>query len=133
MLVARFDFDIQRDLDKTCNNLNLEIADNFTKVLVIGDSMVKFLKDSEYRSVISKGGARILDLLPIICSELKMLTIHILLLHVGTNDVNKVFRHGDYVTKQAIHDFDYLCVQLSNMQRSFKGRVAISTHIGLQE
>ena len=62
-----------------------------TPVLLIGDSMVRFLRDdNEFLEVISIGGAKFSDLsYPFLLEKVNQANPYLLLLHVGTNDVNK--------------------------------------------
>lgn len=62
-----------------------------TPVLLIGDSMVRFLRDdNEFLEVISIGGAKFSDLsYPFLLEKVNRANPYLLLLHVGTNDVNK--------------------------------------------
>ena len=62
-----------------------------TPVLLFGDSMVRFLRgDNEFLEVISIGGAKFSDLsYPFLLEKVNRANPYLLLLHVGTNDVNK--------------------------------------------
>ena len=62
-------------------------------VLFVGDSMIRFISN-QFDSVqlVSVGGAKLLDCLNYIISELKVTLPFMLLCHVGTNDINKKYK-----------------------------------------
>ncbi|KAK3084846.1 hypothetical protein FSP39_020056 [Pinctada imbricata] len=63
----------------------------FTPVLLISDSMLRFLTDEfVHVKVVSVGGARLLDTLALLNSHIEQYNVFLVILHSGTNDINKM-------------------------------------------
>jgi hypothetical protein len=91
MLAASFSLSEERKKSYVPDRLMSIKPEYFSPVLLIGDSMVRFLEcfRSEV-SVISLGRARINDVFDILKDELDRLSTLVVIIHIGTNDVNKV-------------------------------------------
>ena len=93
MLAASFSFSEERKKSYAPDRLMSVKPEYFSPVLLIGDSLVRFLDGFRSEvSVISLGGARINDVFDILKNELDRLSTFVVIIHIGTNDVNKVYK-----------------------------------------
>jgi hypothetical protein len=93
MLTASLSFSEERKKSYDPDRFMSIKPEYFSLVLLIGDSIVRFLEG--FRSqvcVISLGGARINDVFDILKNELDRLSTFVVIIHIGTNDVNKVYK-----------------------------------------
>lgn len=99
-----------------------------TPVLLIGDSMVRFLRgENEFLEVISIGGARFLDLsYPFLLEKVHRANPYLLLLHVGTNDVNKQQVSDVQVDRNIQIEVRQMFKNLTVLQHRFSFAVGIS-------
>ncbi|MEW8546097.1 MAG: hypothetical protein AB2693_21460 [Candidatus Thiodiazotropha sp.] len=99
-----------------------------TPVLLIGDSMVRFLRgENEFLEVLSIGGARFIDLsYPFLLEKVHRANPYLLLLHVGTNDVNKKQVSDVQVDSNIQKVVRRVLVDLTVLQHRFSFAVGIS-------
>jgi hypothetical protein len=93
MLTASLSFSEERKESYDPDRFMSIKPEYFSPVLLIGNSIVRFLEG--FRSevcVISLGGARINDVFDILKNELDRLSTCVVIIHIGTNDVNKVYK-----------------------------------------
>lgn len=95
----QFDLYAARFTENSCkaNSMSVSMMEeirpfNFVPSIFIGDSMIRFLTDNNINlKVCSVGGAKFLDMIPLLVDQLNTFSTFVVVLHVGTNNVNKVF------------------------------------------
>lgn len=107
---------------------------SFVPVLVVSDSMLRFLCNrKEHVKVIAVGGAKLLDTLETILNVIPIFQPLLLVIHSGTNNINKFGKPGHVQRKQAEEDINYLFSSVKNIQSSYSFAVAYSSCIYTQD
>jgi hypothetical protein len=128
MLAARFDFSVGL---KVLIPFNRYFKDKkqqeFKPVLFVGDSMIRFLTNvRNHVNVISLGGVKILHVLHVIETQLAECFIFVLVIHVGTNSVNKIHIPEKSQLSKAKQDLDVLFAQIRKLQNQHRFAVVFS-------
>ena len=77
-------------------------------------------------AVVSRGGAKIFEVLDLLKSELETRTVFVVVFHIGTNDVNKVYYPETQQLVKAKYDLDFLFIELRKLQVVFNFAVVFS-------
>ena len=90
--------------------------DTFSPVVVVGDSMVRFLqlkhRECKEVSVYSVGGATLLDSLQTVREAVNFHSTHLVIFHSGTNNINKYHKQ----LSDAVYCMEYVFSQLKCLQ-----------------
>ena len=92
LMAANFKFPTNPSPSHTCFGSLHRRPINHVPMLLVGDSMIRFLTDSHKDTrVVSVGGAKLLDALECLKCELDQVTVFVVVFHAGTNKVNKTY------------------------------------------
>ena len=90
MLAAHFCFSAVFSLQHNVQISNFSCQKDFIPVLFVGDSMIRFLTGVFNNvHVVSVSGAKLLSIFHCLVKYFKMIHTFVVILHVGTNDVNQ--------------------------------------------
>ena len=91
LVAARISFKSHKSDLPAFSAVSFRSPSRFTPVLIISDSMLRFLENiNSHVRVQSVGGAKLLDTLTILTTALEETSVFLVLIHSGTNDINKV-------------------------------------------
>jgi cell division protein FtsB len=118
MLAARFNFSVGLRVTVPFNRyFKDKKKQEFKPVLFVGDSMIRFLTNvRNHVNVISLGGAKILHVLHVIETQLAECFIFVLVMHVETNNVNKIHIPEKSQLSKAKQDLDVLFAEIRKLQ-----------------
>lgn len=91
---------------------------NFVPVLIIGDSIIKFLSNTDKNvHVISISGGKLLDCYFSLVEFLQHSTSFVVIFHCGTNDVNKSAKPASVQLENAMRDLNKMFHLVSELQK----------------
>ena len=100
LMAAKFDFSTYEGKFIQLHRVTRPI--NLTPTLFLGDSMIRFITNLyEDTHVISVGGAKLLDSLDCLTTEIQGRNTFVVLFHSGTNNVNKTYYPEDAQIRKA--------------------------------
>ena len=118
MLAAHFCFSAVFSLQHNVQISNFSCPKDFIPVLFIGDSMIRFLTGVFNNvHVVSVSGAKLLSIFHCLVEYFKMFHTFVVIVHAGTNDVNKCNKHSQIQLIKAKQDCSCIFASIARLRQ----------------
>ena len=127
MLAAHFCFSVVFSLQHNVQISNFSCPKDFIPVLFIGDSMIRFLTGVFNNvHVVSVGAAKLLSIFHCLVECSKMFNTFVVILHAGTNDVNKCNKPSQMILFKAKQDCSCIVVSIARLREIHRSSFVFS-------